>query len=160
MVVSHRRSSAADHAEGSRHDHRKEYGVELICAVVPIAPSTYYACKVPEADPALRSARALDEHGPEIVAFAWRAYERESRGAVYLDLEALRLTSSGRSHSRPVYLTTPAQISALADDLDLIHGRNIVTTPLVRYAPADHFVCIVRGLDATVFARTVRFPFQ
>ncbi len=32
-------------------DHREEYGVEPICAVVPIAPSTYYEDKAREADP-------------------------------------------------------------------------------------------------------------
>lgn len=26
-------------------DHRHGYGVEPICEVLPIAPSTYYACK-------------------------------------------------------------------------------------------------------------------
>ena len=39
-------------------DHRAEYGVEPICAVLPIAPSTYYVHKAWEADPSLRSARA------------------------------------------------------------------------------------------------------
>ena len=39
-------------------DHRQEYGVEPICAVLPIAPSTYYAHKAREADPRLRPARA------------------------------------------------------------------------------------------------------
>ena len=32
-------------------DHREEYGVEPICAVVPIAPSTYCEHKAREADP-------------------------------------------------------------------------------------------------------------
>jgi len=32
-------------------DHRGEYGVEPICAVVPIAPSSYYESKAREADP-------------------------------------------------------------------------------------------------------------
>jgi transposase InsO family protein len=39
-------------------DHRDEYGVEPICAVLPIAPSTYYVHKAMEADPSRRSARA------------------------------------------------------------------------------------------------------
>ena len=42
-------------------DHRQDYGVEPICAVLPIAPSTYYAVKAREADPALRSARARSD---------------------------------------------------------------------------------------------------
>jgi len=39
-------------------DHRAEYGVEPICRVLPIAPSTYYTIKACEADPTRRSARA------------------------------------------------------------------------------------------------------
>jgi hypothetical protein len=31
--------------------HREEYGVEPICEVLPIAPSTYYAHKARETDP-------------------------------------------------------------------------------------------------------------
>lgn len=38
--------------------HREEYGVEPICSVLPIAPSTYYAHEARGADPTLRSARA------------------------------------------------------------------------------------------------------
>ena len=40
------------------NDHRAEYGVEPICAVLPIAPSTYYAHQALAADPAWRCARA------------------------------------------------------------------------------------------------------
>ena len=49
-------------------DYRAEYGVEPICAVLPIAPSTYYAAKSREADPSLRSARAKSDAAlrPEI----------------------------------------------------------------------------------------------
>ena len=32
-------------------EHRAAYGVEPICAVLPIAPSTYYAAKARAADP-------------------------------------------------------------------------------------------------------------
>ncbi len=37
--------------------HRATYGVEPICAVVPIAPSTYYAHKPRQADPSRLAAR-------------------------------------------------------------------------------------------------------
>ena len=33
-------------------DHRAQYGVEPICAQLPIAPSTYYECKARQCDPA------------------------------------------------------------------------------------------------------------
>ena len=39
-------------------DHRAEYGVEPICQVLPIAPSTFYAHKAIEANPIRASARA------------------------------------------------------------------------------------------------------
>ncbi len=39
-------------------DHREDYGVEPICRVLPIAPSTYHKHKAREADPSLLPARA------------------------------------------------------------------------------------------------------
>jgi putative transposase len=39
-------------------DHRQVYGVEPICKVLPIAPSTYHAHVAKQADPAKLSARA------------------------------------------------------------------------------------------------------
>jgi transposase InsO family protein len=40
-------------------EHREEHGVEPICEVLPIAPSTYYAEKAKEVDPTRRSARSI-----------------------------------------------------------------------------------------------------
>jgi putative transposase len=72
--------------------HRDTYGVEPICAVLPIAPSTYFRQKAQEEDPTKRSAarahddderraairRVWDEHeqvyGPRKV---WRQLRRE-----------------------------------------------------------------------------------
>jgi putative transposase len=57
--------------------HRDTYGVEPICAQLPIAPSTYYAQKAREGDPARRSRRAHREATlrPEIER-VWRANRR------------------------------------------------------------------------------------
>jgi len=44
-------------------ENRGTYGVEPICEVLPIAPSTYYAHKACETDPTLRSARARRDEG-------------------------------------------------------------------------------------------------
>ena len=44
-------------------DHRDAYGVESICAVVPIAPSTYFLHKARHVDPTRRSARAQRDDG-------------------------------------------------------------------------------------------------
>ena len=43
--------------------HRDAYGVEPICAELPIAPSTYHLAKAREADPTLRPARAQRDAG-------------------------------------------------------------------------------------------------
>jgi len=49
-------------------DYRADYGVEPICKVLPIAPSTYYAHAARKANPALRSRRAKIDNAlmPEI----------------------------------------------------------------------------------------------
>jgi len=53
-------------------DHRATYGVEPICKVLPIAPSTYYAHKACEADPTRRSARAQhDDKLSEEIQRVW-----------------------------------------------------------------------------------------
>ena len=39
-------------------DHREAYGVEPICSVLPIAPSTYYKQKARAADPRRRASPA------------------------------------------------------------------------------------------------------
>ena len=39
-------------------DHREAHGIEPICKVLPIAPSTYHAHAAKRADPAMLSARA------------------------------------------------------------------------------------------------------
>ena len=52
--------------------YRNEYGVEPICAVLPIAPSTYYSREAREADPTLHSVRYLrDEQLRKKVQRVW-----------------------------------------------------------------------------------------
>lgn len=72
-------------------EHRGEYGVEPICRVLPIAPSTYHERLAKRRDPALQSARARkdEELKPEVLrVFAenfgvygvrkvWRQMKRE-----------------------------------------------------------------------------------
>jgi putative transposase len=57
--------------------HRGAYGVESICRLVPIAPSTYFRRKAVQADPAKRSARALrDEVLRAIIQRIWAENDR------------------------------------------------------------------------------------
>jgi transposase InsO family protein len=54
-------------------DHRSEYGVEPICRVLPIAPSTYYEHEARRANPDLRPARAKrDAELRDLVDRVWR----------------------------------------------------------------------------------------
>jgi transposase InsO family protein len=57
--------------------HRQAYGVEPICRVLPIAPSTYYRCKAEQRDPTRRSARALrDEVLRAVIRRIWEENHR------------------------------------------------------------------------------------
>jgi putative transposase len=54
-------------------DHRTTYGVEPICRVLPIAPSTYFRHKAQQTDPTKRSARALQDE--VLRAIIWRIWK-------------------------------------------------------------------------------------
>jgi putative transposase len=57
--------------------HRGAYGVEPICALLPIAPSTYYEAKAREAAPAPVPARTQRDHVlREDIDRVWRAHRR------------------------------------------------------------------------------------
>ena len=47
--------------------HRPAYGVEPICRVVPIAPSTYFRWKAQESDPTTRAPRALRDEVLKVI---------------------------------------------------------------------------------------------
>lgn len=82
-------------------DHRATYGVEPICRVLPIAPSTYYEQKARQADLKRLPARAQrdNELRPEIER-VWRA-NRRIYGAKkvwkQLKREGIRVALHGRA---------------------------------------------------------------
>ena len=54
--------------------HRDQYGVEPICAELPIASSTYYAWRAVARDPTRRAARAQrDAALTRVIRAAWTA---------------------------------------------------------------------------------------
>src|SRR5574340_1601862 len=57
--------------------HRATYGVEPICRVLPIAPSTYFRCKAEQRDPTRRSARA--QHDAVLRPIIRRIYDEHQR---------------------------------------------------------------------------------
>jgi putative transposase len=57
--------------------HRDTYGVEPICAVLPIAPSTYFLWKAQQQDPETRSARARrDEELRQEIRRVWNEHQQ------------------------------------------------------------------------------------
>ena len=58
-------------------DHRGEYGVESICAQLPIVPSTYYAQKARESDPTQQPPRVQRDR--EIMREIQRVYDENFR---------------------------------------------------------------------------------
>ena len=102
-------------------DHRGEYGVEPICRVLPIAPSTYHERARQRRDPSRLSARAQRDFAlkPEILrVFAenfcvygvrkvWRQMQREGFGIARCTVERLMgdLGLQGVIRGKPVRTT-------------------------------------------------------
>jgi transposase InsO family protein len=97
--------------------HREAYGVEPICAVLPIAPSTYYEQKARAADPSRRPARAQREARlrPEIQR-VWQA-NRRVYGAKKLNRETI-----------PVARCTVARLMRDLGLRGVVRGRRSTTT--------------------------------
>ncbi len=114
-------------------DHREEYGVEPICAMLPIAPSTYYSHKAREADPTRCSARAQrdEELREEIervweenfrvygVRKVWRQLGREGIAVARCTVARLMKEEgwSGVVRGRRQYTTIPADAADRPQDL-------------------------------------------
>ena len=101
--------------------HRTTYGVEPICAVLPIAPSTYYVQKARQADPTRQPARAQRDAWlkPEIDR-VWRA-NRRVYGAkkVWKQLARERI---------PVARCTVARLMTALGLRGVVRGRRVRTT--------------------------------
>lgn len=102
-------------------EHRKAYGVEPICRVLPIAPSTYYLHKARQADPSRRSARAQRDTAlrPEIVR-VWEATRRRYGGKkVWKEL---------RREGHPVARCTVVRLYRALGLRGIVRGRRVPTT--------------------------------
>jgi transposase InsO family protein len=146
-------------------DHREEYGVEPICKVLPIAPSTYYAHKAREADPTLRSARAQrdDELRRQIqrvweanfrvygVRKVWRQLQRE--GFIVARCTVARLMSEmglrGAVRGRRRKTTVPAE--AADRPLDLVQRTFTAERPNRLWVSDLAYVATWRGFVYVAF---------
>lgn len=125
------------------NDHRDQYGVEPICRVVAIAPSTYFRHQAGRRDPTVRSARAQRDdrlrgeiqrvwdqqrqvYGPRKV---WRQLRREghpvARCTIARLMRAMGLAGVVRSRA----WTTTTQPSAGPQPADLVDRHFTATRP-------------------------------
>jgi len=114
-------------------DHRSEYGVEPICKVLPIAPSTYYEQKARQADPSRRPRRLQRDDAlcPEIervwrenrCAYGarkiWRQLHREDIDVARCTVERLmrKIGISGVVRGRKPKTTIPDAVADRPADL-------------------------------------------
>jgi transposase InsO family protein len=124
--------------------HRDAYGVEPICDVLPIAPSTYYEHRARVQDPAKRPDRAKrdDELRPEIQRVwdenhavygaekVWRQLGREDISVARCTVERLMrgMGLRGAIRGRAFKVTTVADETALRPP-DLVHREFVATRP-------------------------------
>ena len=124
--------------------HREVYGVEPICDVLPIAPSTYYAHRAQADDPTKRSDRAKrdEELRPKIQRVwdenhavygaekVWRQLAREEVDVARCTVERLmaRMGLQGATRGRAFKVTTAADVAALRPP-DLVDRDFSATRP-------------------------------
>ena len=114
-------------------DHRGRYGVESICRVLPIAPSTYRRQKLLALEPARRSARAVrdeevstevrqifdDNYGVYGARKVWRHLLREGRDVARCTVERLmrQMGLQGAVRGRKFKTTTGSDVEERPSDL-------------------------------------------
>jgi putative transposase len=147
-------------------DYREAYGVESICTLVRIAPSTYFLHKACEQDPSRRSARAQQDevwrieiqrvwdanhqvYGPRKV---WKQLQREghrvARCTVRRLMRAMGLAGAVRGRT---WMTT-TQASSDADRLpDLVDRNFTATRPNQLWVSDFTYVATWRGFVYVAF---------
>ena len=147
-------------------DHREQFGVEPICRVLPIAPSTYFRHKAEQRDPTRRSTRAQrdevlraiihriwNEHrqvyGPRKV---WRQMGRENLYAARCRVRRLMrdMGLSGAVRGRAWTTTTQAPPD-LDPPRDLVDRRFTATRPNRLWVSDFTYVATWRGFVYVAF---------
>jgi transposase InsO family protein len=146
--------------------HRETYGVEPMCAVLPIAPSTYCLRKAQQADPEQRSARARHDdelrddihrvwtehqevYGPRKV---WRQLRREGIDVARCTVERLMRTLGLRGAVRGrAWKTTTEADSAATRPADLVERQFTATRPNQLWVADFTYVATWRGFVYVAF---------
>jgi putative transposase len=146
--------------------HRDAYGVESICRLLPIAPSTYFRRRAQDVDPSQRSARAqrddvlkaiirrvwTEHHQVYGARKVWKQMGREglrvARCRVRRVMRELGLTGAVRGRA---WVTTTQ--SGPATDLphDLVHRQFTATRPDQLWVADFTFVATWRGFVYVAF---------
>jgi putative transposase len=146
--------------------HRDTYGVEPICAVLPIAPSTYFLRKAQQRDPDQRAARARGDderraairrvwhehdqaYGPRKV---WKQLRREGIRVARCTVERLmrELGLRGVSRGRAWVVTTRANERA-GQPADLVDRQFHATRPNQLWIADFTYVATWRGFVYVAF---------
>ena len=146
--------------------HRDTYGVEPICAVLPIAPSTYFLRTAQQQDATKRSARAQRDgdlraaiqrvwaehehvYGPRKV---WRQLRREGIRAARCTVERLMrdMGLRGRVRGRAWTITTQAEPAATRP-ADLVDRQFVATRPNQLWVADFTYVATWRGFVYVAF---------
>ena len=146
--------------------HRDTCGVESICAVVPIAPSTYFRCKAEQRDPTRRSARAQrDEVLRAIIRRIWnenhqvygprkvwrqmgREGLREARCRVRRLMRDMGLAGAVRGRA---WVTTTQPDTAATRPPDLVERHFTATRPNQLWVSDFTYVATWRGFVYVAF---------
>jgi putative transposase len=147
-------------------DHREQFGVEPICKVLPIAPSTYYSHKDLERDPDRRSDRAKrdEQLEPEIervwnenfevygVKKVWRQMNREGFDVARCTVGRLmkRLGLEGVTRGPKTHWTTIADDS-LARPSDLVNREFSASRPNQLWVADITFIATWSGFVYVAF---------
>jgi putative transposase len=156
-------------------EHREKFGVEPICAVLPIAPSLYYELKARERDPHRRPARArrdewLGEHIGRVwrenrevygVRKVWKQLRREGQAVARCTVARLmrRLGLAGAVRGRKFTVTTiPDTAAARPRDLvtrqfKAVRPNQLWVADLTYVATGRGFVYVAFVID--VFSRRI-----
>jgi putative transposase len=147
-------------------DHRSVYGVEPICSVLPIAPSTYYLHKAREADPSRLPARAQRdaELRPQIQRVwteneevygaqkTWRQLNREKIPAARCTVERLMREMGLRGVVRGRAFTTTTQSDQAAfRPPDLVNRDFTASRPNELWVADITYVAAWTGFVYTAF---------
>src|SRR5688572_17708786 len=155
--------------------HRDQYGVEPICSVLPIAPSTYFLRKVQQQDPTQRSARARRDdalratiqrvwdanqhvYGPKKV---WKELHRQGIRVARCTIARLMRAMGLRGVSRGRAWVITTRGDAVADrPADLVDRHFLATRPNQLWVADFTYVATWRGFVYVafvidVFARTI-----